>query len=267
MPYLSLILVPVIAYLWACKVRSKYTWRITGATFGAVVYPFFTALTLPLLYMGRVGLAIVDITNPIGIFHRTPGKAIYFLLKGHSPDFRGTEQLWLFALNAVVWGIVYGAMGWYVDRDPDRNKIKIPFLLLAIPVLYNLIIFLKLLVPASVEIVNQAVNSSNYGTICRQVIDAEPKTAVWITIGSLKGGFSILRAVEGEQFCETVTLEKGPFQVISGSILNPQIVLDIPVAGGGKTCIGLAPTHKGASLPNTGWSADWSAKVIECVPR
>ncbi|CAG0949659.1 hypothetical protein MTYP_00116 [Methylophilaceae bacterium] len=258
--YLSLILVPTIAFLGTRQFNSKHTWLLTGVTFGAVAYPFFASLSLPLVYMGSVGHAIVNITNPIAIFHRAPGKLVYFFINGHPLFDREFINPWLFGINAIVWGLVYGAMGWYVDRDPARNQKKIPLLLLAIPVLYKVVTFSTILLPAATEISDQIVHSKNYGTICRQVIDAEPNTDVWIGIGSLEKGYAMLRAVEGKQFCHTVALAKAPFQVILAAGGSKWVALDIPISGGGKTCIGLTPAHKDASPQDI----DWSAKVIDC---
>jgi hypothetical protein len=133
--------------------------------------------------------------------------------------------------------------------------------LLSILLAFKIYFFSKIMIGASSEITDQIIHSSNYGTICRQVIDAEPGTNVWFGIGSLKNGFSRESAMQGTQFCSKVTLSKSPFQVLLGDPQHPTVALDIPITGGGKTCIGLTPLSKGASPQGI----DWSAKVISCT--
>jgi hypothetical protein len=95
-------------------------WAITGTSFGVIVYPFLAATTIPLMYGGKLGFAILTITNPFTILHRLPGKVLFHLINEHA--IRDDINLLLFGLNAVVWGVVYGCIGWYIDRNSKGEK-------------------------------------------------------------------------------------------------------------------------------------------------
>jgi hypothetical protein len=89
--------------------------------------------------------------------------------------------------------------------------------------------------PAYFELANQTVHNNDYATICREVVDAEPNTDVWLGIGSTRNGFSRDNAVVGKQFCSKVELSKAPFQVLLGNPQHALVALDIPITGGGKS--------------------------------
>ena len=117
---LALIFVPFVALAVAKKIRPMNLWAITGTSFGVIVYPFLAATTIPLMYGGKLGFAILTITNPFTILHRLPGKVLFHLINEHA--IRDDINLLLFGLNAVVWGVVYGCIGWYIDRNSKGEK-------------------------------------------------------------------------------------------------------------------------------------------------
>jgi hypothetical protein len=258
---LSLIFIPIVVFLFVRKAYPRHLWLIFGLTFGLIVYPFLDASTLPLMYMGKLGQALLHISNPLTLFHRWPGKAIYSILYGYAhPNM--VYMLWLSAINALVWSAVYGLMGWYVDRNPARNFIHVLILLFAAPFILSGTLLLK----GSLELTNRFVNSSNYSEICLQIIDSDdPDSKVWLGVGSFNKGYMRVPAVVGRQICRTVEISKAPFQVILGNPQTPdnqKIALDIPIKGGSKSCIGLSPNFKGASEQGS----DWTAQVIGCTP-
>ena len=134
-------------------------------------------------------------------------------------------------------------------------------LLLTILLVFRVYYFSKTMTMASSEIIDEVINSNNYVTICREVIDAEAGASIQIGVGSLKNGFSIERAIQGTQLCSKIPLSKAPFQILYGDPQNPIVLLDIPINPGSKTCIGLTPLSNRA----TPKEADWTAKVINCA--
>jgi hypothetical protein len=112
---LALVILPFIASIWAKNSRPQNYWAITGAAFGAVIHPFLVATTIPLMYGGALGNAILSITNQFTVLHRLPGRGIYFLINGHAS--REDFEFLVFAMNAVFWGVFYGCIGWYFDRS------------------------------------------------------------------------------------------------------------------------------------------------------
>lgn len=265
---LFLILIPIAGWQLASRVLPARRWLVLGATFGAVVYPFFNATTLPLMYMGRLGFFILEYTNPVTLFHRAPGKILYFAVEGHaSPN--SDLNLSLIALNAVVWGIVYGVMGWYIDRNPASNRKNLPFLLLAIPALYGLATFSFTMTKA---VVWNATNS--YGAVCYQVMDAEPGAKVWLDIGSPPklqlsrfGGMPL----SSTQWCGNYNTHMDPLEIQAYSPTdenvrkqratsedNPSPPLTIPIVADGKSCVGIFPDN---SISPPGWIA----RITDCA--
>lgn len=264
MPFymLSLILIPVMVWLWARKGCPQHLWLITGLSFGVVVYPFLSAATVPLIYLGKFGQAILHYSNPLTLFHRWPGKVIYSLLIGHA-SLSMKYMLWSSAINACIWSVIYGLIGWYIDYNPARNVIRVLIVLFAAPFVFWGVTIMQGIVVVS----NKYIHKSNYGDICVQVFNSDDENSeVVLGIGSFNKGYVMLIAKVGRQICRDVDISKAPFQVILGSPQSPpdkkRIALDIPISGGGKVCIGLYPNIMGAS----GQSTDWSAKVINCTP-
>ncbi len=114
---LFLILVPVIAWLWAKRRMPTRRWTITGIAFGSIVSPFCVGLyatyfTFPLgLVTGLIGLAG-------GLVHGAPGyeiaTAIGIVVPGTALS--GVDHLWVSIVNGFIWGLIYGGAGWFIDR-------------------------------------------------------------------------------------------------------------------------------------------------------
>jgi len=252
---LALIFVPVISFTIAQKKYPGHLWAITGATFGVVVYPFLTAMAISLMYGGALGHAIFQITTLFTSIHGLPGKVLFHLINGLAPSYPGNVDVWLFALNAVVWCVVYGVIGRYIDQGKSKKVIKLLLVLCCIPPIAWLLANFN----GVISLLDEVVDGNSYSLICRQVVGADENAEVWMRIGNLRSSASE-KAVAGKQLCSKVNVTKRPFQVLLGDIQHPSIALNIPVVGGKKTCIGLTPNYPDASSQ----SADWTAKVIDC---
>lgn len=124
---LLLILVPIAAWLWAKRHRPSQLWRITGAAFGAIIYPS----SLGFFYATFVASPLGPVPSLIGHipawFHGAPGYEIATsigFVESHK-ELEGIDYIWISGVNAIVWGIAYGALGWLVDRhlaEKRRNK-------------------------------------------------------------------------------------------------------------------------------------------------
>lgn len=116
--FLLLILVPAIAWSIAWVYRPNSQWIIAGTSFGMIAYPFFVGLSMPLVF---AGFPISFISSAVMLLHRAPGHQIVVEIVGHK-RLTGIEDLWVYALNAIIWGAVYGFIGWSVDSNRARNS-------------------------------------------------------------------------------------------------------------------------------------------------
>lgn len=118
-----LILVPIAAWFWARRYRPFHLWRITGAAFGAIVGPFCLGLYAT-FFASPLGLVTGLIGLTAGLIHGAPGYEIAAsvgLIEG-GKVVEGIDHLWISGANAIVWGAVYGALGWFVDRHRIRRN-------------------------------------------------------------------------------------------------------------------------------------------------
>ena len=122
----ALILIPFFAYRIARHKTPQYKFCIAGASFGTIVSPFgmglysWFFLSPWALVPGVLGLVLT-------LIHGSPGfqLAIKFgLARGIEVASSTTQQLIIEIINAVVWSIVYGLLGYAVDffRNQKRNR-------------------------------------------------------------------------------------------------------------------------------------------------
>lgn len=261
---LSLIFVPVIAWHIAAAWFPRYRWAITGTVLGGIAYPFFLGLSVPLLYAGfPIGL----IASAVMLLHMAPGRELVVAIVEHR-RLTDIETMWVYGLNGIHWGIVYGLVGWYLDRDPARKRTAIPLLLLAIPVLFQLI-------PSSKQMIKDfAWNRSNpSGVVCFKLMDADPDARVYLDIGSPpRNQLARFGSVplESNPYCRNYGLSLNPFtiQVYSATELNkanrratdedsPSEPLTIQIVADGKTCVGIFQ-DRATSPPK------WSTRLVNC---
>ncbi len=179
----------------------------------------------------------------------------------------GIENMWVYALNALHWGVLYGLIGWYLDRSPARKRTTIPLLLLAIPILFQLF-------PPSKRMIKDAVWKRNNpsGIVCFQLMDADPDARVWFDIGSPKIQPTRFGSAPlgGKPYCGNYGLSLSPLtiQVYSATEANkrrrraadednPSNPLEIQVVTSEETCVGIFPDYS-TSPPK------WSTRVVDC---
>ena len=260
---LSLGIVPVIAWFIAEDRLHRSRWTVSGVTFGVIAHPFFLGLSIPSVYAGfPIGL----IAMAVMLIHRAPGHELLVALLGHQ-RLVGIEQFAVYALNAIHWAIVYGLIGWYLDRDASRKRTKIPLFLLVIPILFNVI-------PSSKRTVKEAIWKQNNpaGVVCFQLKDADPDARVWFDIGSPKIRPTRFGSVPlgSKPYCGNYGLSLSPLiiQVYSATEENrrkqrasdedsPSTPLEVPVAEGKKTCVGIFQDRSPSSLR-------WSTRIVAC---
>ncbi len=121
----ALILVPLVAYRIARQKQPTYLWSVTGLTFGLVAYPAsFELYTMAFVHFvgfvpGMIGLQLTllhdaprfDIPTILGL--RESGKVV-----------RGNEHLVIGMINGLVWGVVYGVIGFGIDKYRKARQLN-----------------------------------------------------------------------------------------------------------------------------------------------
>ncbi len=112
-----LILVPIAGY-WLARHRfPKHVFRIVGVAFGAVVSPWALGL-YSFYYLSAWGVVPGFLGLALMFVHGAPGfqLAVHLGLisSGVVSEFR--SQLIIELLNGVIWAVIYGLVGFAIDR-------------------------------------------------------------------------------------------------------------------------------------------------------
>ncbi len=94
----------------------KYSATATGVGLGLIVSPLSMGLYAT-YFLSPLGI----VTGMIGLlsllFHGAPGfHIIRFLGLVPAGVIEGVGHLYIQIVNALVWAVVYGALGWVIDR-------------------------------------------------------------------------------------------------------------------------------------------------------
>jgi ABC-type uncharacterized transport system permease subunit len=114
---LSLLIVPIVAYRLARARYPDHAWLVAGVAFGVVAAPLSLGLYAT-YFIPYVGLIPGMIGLALALMHGTPGFQIARLLGAVTSTevvASGIEP-WFLLINAVVWGVGYGCIGWLIDR-------------------------------------------------------------------------------------------------------------------------------------------------------
>ncbi len=119
---LLLSVVPFVSYNFANKYYSKKIWMITLASFGIVVCPLSFGV-YGLGFIPYVGLIFALIAGLFFFSHLPVGYAIAIALGIQEPRVvvSGVDHLWINIINSIVWGIVYGVVGFLIDLKNSRK--------------------------------------------------------------------------------------------------------------------------------------------------
>ena len=116
-------LLPVVVYLAVRRLAPARTWQATGIALGLIAAP--ASLGLYSLYYVHPLVALLGIPGLLlGMFHASPGYNLGIMLDLVEPGtvVRGATYLHITALNAIVWSLVYGAVGYSIDQLRRRSR-------------------------------------------------------------------------------------------------------------------------------------------------
>jgi len=122
-PELALWLVPLFVALASRRAAPPHAWRNTGIGFGLVVAPASLGL-YGLYYVGPVAAVFGMLGLVLELVHGPPGYKLAIalgLIPSHTV-ITGTARIPVEALNALVWSLVYGTLGWFIDVWRARRR-------------------------------------------------------------------------------------------------------------------------------------------------
>lgn len=111
-----LLLVPLVVYQLAKRAHSSRTWGATGLSIGLVISP--ASLGLYALYFVPYYVELVlGMLGLISSFvHGVPGFEFAKALGLIHTIVNTQETVTIEVINGLCWGIVYGALGYLIDR-------------------------------------------------------------------------------------------------------------------------------------------------------
>lgn len=129
--FLFLVLVPLVAYKLAKKYKPRKLWTVTLSCFGAIVCPLGFGI-YGLGFIPYLGVVFIGIGLFIFSWHSPVGYEIAIAAGIQKPRVvvSGLGHVWIGIINGIVWGVVYGAVGYLIDRlregqsHPDSNRLK-----------------------------------------------------------------------------------------------------------------------------------------------
>jgi len=114
---LFLVVVPIASYKWAKKNKPEYKVTLLGVGFGAIAAPFSMGLyaTYFIPYVGLIpgiiGLLLVSFHGAVGFEIATQ-----LGLRASNSVVNTTEGIQIDIINGFFWALVYGGIGYAVDK-------------------------------------------------------------------------------------------------------------------------------------------------------
>jgi hypothetical protein len=114
---LLLVLVPIAARFWTRKHAPRHRGTLLGASLGLVASPLSLGLYAT-YFLGPLGFVTGMVGLVLSLWHGTPGYYICTTL-GVVPAHtvvEGGSRLAVEVSNGIFWGVVYGVLGYGMDR-------------------------------------------------------------------------------------------------------------------------------------------------------
>jgi len=120
---LLLALVPIVAYAWAKRHAPMHRNTMLGVGLGLVASPLSLGLYAT-YFLGPIGIVTGMVGLVLGLWHGAPGYNICVALGlvPVSTVVEGSSHVAVEIANGVFWGIVYGVLGYGIDRFLNSRK-------------------------------------------------------------------------------------------------------------------------------------------------
>lgn len=115
---ISLILLPILTYRWARMHMPAYKVTALGISFGLIAAPFSLGL-FSTFFLHPVGIVTGFPGLVLFMFHGSPGYHISIqlgLIPSHTVMGSGSNSLLVAVVNGVIWAIIYGLLGYAIDK-------------------------------------------------------------------------------------------------------------------------------------------------------
>ena len=114
--FLLLILIPLAAYKLAKRYKPRKLWTVTLFCFGAIVCPLGYGI-YGLGLIPFLGLVFIGFGLFISFWHSFVGYKIAIAAGIQEPAVvvSGLGHVWTDVFNGIVWGVLYGAIGYLID--------------------------------------------------------------------------------------------------------------------------------------------------------
>jgi len=118
-------IVPLLSYKWAKKHRHKKLWTITCASVGAIIDPLVFGIYGFGFVLGSIGIPFVA----IGLFLTSLSSvgfelAIFLGIQKPGIVVTGFGYLWIGLINGIIWGALFGSIGFLIDKIRIHKKLK-----------------------------------------------------------------------------------------------------------------------------------------------
>jgi len=123
---LSLALIPTTAYWLGKRLLPERVGLLTGTGVGLVVAPVSLGLYAIGMLLIPFGIGIVPmlIRLPLATVHGIPGMELMTTLglRAEGTIVQGPQHTVMGLINGVFWGLVYGGVGWALDRHSLASR-------------------------------------------------------------------------------------------------------------------------------------------------
>ncbi len=125
--FLLLVLIPFAVYKLAKRHRPKRLWTVTLFSVGAIVCPFGYGI-YGLAFIPFLGLVFIELGLFIFFWHSSVGYRIAIAAGIQEPGVvvSGLGHVWIDIINGILWGVLYGAIGYLIDWLRNGQSVRAP---------------------------------------------------------------------------------------------------------------------------------------------
>ena len=122
---LLVIIIPIGVLLLKIGAKQGWRWRIFGVVVGITIMPISFGISTAAYHapISFVGMTMDILGMLSSIFHGAPGYQLgvwFGLFSGNEVTAHGIKHYYSLFLGAVVWAMLYGALGYFIDMKKGK---------------------------------------------------------------------------------------------------------------------------------------------------